>query len=293
MIAQIQLDRFWVWTDWTSERIRQEIRAFSFTTVPLGFNSWPGKELPSSLLIDMPDPPAGLLAETVNVRRKLMFGCGDNRRDWADLTVNVAEGNALDLPESPVNSKLWQGARYAVLRPEFLSGRTKAHNYLGPVLIVIGGTDAARISLKLTEVLLKADGLLPREIHVVLDSHHPDRKRLEELSRQYSRLRLINPSPQIAIKIEQASCAIVAPGNLLFECIALNTPALALAQNARQEREFKGYPWLWRASEIELIPSRLRQLLDFELDMWSLYAKRTETGQSISRLASWCQRSVG
>lgn len=286
--AEVALQHIWVWTDWSSKDLYPLIRSFPFSAVPINFDGWPGDICPDAIVVDMPDPPRSLLDQTRNIKRKLLLGCSDNRQQWADLTVNVAEGAALDQPEPLSHGRLWQGARFAALRPEFLHGRHSEHDLFGPILIIIGGTDAAGLSLSVVRVLLDARSYTTQTIELVLAANHPDWAAIDSLCQIEPRLSVIDRDCRLAERMQRASAAIIAPGNLLFECLALHTPAIAITQNERQAKDFQSYPWLLQPECIDLLPSMLHRLLREELPDWVAYATRSQTGQSLSRLISWC-----
>lgn len=285
--AGIPLGHLWVWTDWSPERLGQLVQDVPFSAVALNIETWPGRSMPDALVVDMPDPPISLLYQTCQIKRKLLLGCSDSRQIWADLTVNVAEGSALDGLEPSPHERLWQGARFAVLRPEFLKGRQRHYDPNGPILVVIGGTDSAHLSLPVARVLLQSSVFAGRAIEVVACSHHPNYSAIEIFSLNNDRLRMHAPTSEIAKLLETASAAVIAPGNLLFECLALRTPALAVVQNHRQLRDFIAYPWLMKAEDLKLLPSKLSRLMCQDLESWLAYADRAHVGQSVTRLIEW------
>lgn len=288
----IDLKRLWVWTDWSDQSIKHLLGEQEISIVPLFHKSWPGVELPEAIAIDMPDPPLGLLDQTSSVQRKLLLGCSDYRQAWADLTVNVAEGGRLDLPEPPLSCRLWEGARFAMLRAEFLEGRNFPYDREGPILVVIGGTDSAGISLPLVETLLRAHDCRNRRLQVVIKAEHRDRGRLSLLAEEHGRIEIIEPSNAIARLIQCASVVIAAPGNLLFECLALRAPVLVVSQNERQRRDFRRYPWLYLPHEIEKLPAAITRLLSNEFEEWYSYAERAAVGQSFPKLLEWCRSPI-
>ena len=290
--AELPLRHLWIWTDWSIDRVGALVEGRSVSTVELDAQSWPGGALPRSLVIDMPEPPRRLLEQTRGVPRKLLLGCSDDRRAWADLTVNVAEGGDLVQPEPAVGQRLWQGARFAQLRPVFLRGRCCPHDLQGPFLVAFGGTDAARLSLPVVTALLGAAEYAQHAVEAVIVPHHPDHDALQALAQSNSRFRLHHPSAQIAEWLQRATAAVVAPGNLLFECLALQTPALALAQNSRQSRDFAAYPWLMANVGVEELVPALAQLIGHERDAWFAYARQAAAGQSLHRLIDWCRAPI-
>ena len=287
--AGIIPNQVWVWTDWSQNHFDDFVRPSYFRPVPMATEYWPGDILPDGILVDMPNPPRALLEQTSQVSKKLLLGCSDSRREWADLTINVAEGGPLDMPQPPPTARQWEGARFALLRKEFLSRHPRRYNANGPLLLIMGGTDAARITFKATCILVNSELCTNRRLRVVIPAVSPDRPHLESLARHYPMLMIHTPSPQISEWILDSSAAIVAPGNLLFECLALDTPALAIPQNTKQQVDFVYYPWLLMLPEIRNLPDALNSLMISDLCQWFAYSRRAAAGQSLSMIIEWIQ----
>jgi hypothetical protein len=283
----LPLQRVLVWTDWSLERLQGLAPDLPLQPVALDCPQWPGGLLPDGLVMDMPDPPLRLLADTQHVPRKLLLGCRDARTHWADLTVNVAEGDDLIQTEPEWHTPIWRGARFAMLRSRFLSGRKRRYTASGPILVAIGGTDAARLTLPLVKILLEAASVAAHTIDVVCAVSHPDADRLAQLAATSSRLRILAPSEAIADRMETSGAAVVAPGNLLFECLALEVPAVAIAQHARQADDFRTYPWLVTSGDIGQVPSLLQRVMQESRTAWVEYAHAAAVGQSLPMLKRW------
>ncbi|MBX9857447.1 MAG: hypothetical protein K2Y26_18100 [Gemmatimonadaceae bacterium] len=283
----LRLDRVLVWTDWSRERLLRVAPDLPLECVDLGNLEWPGGPMPDGMVMDMPDPPFSLLAATQHVPRKLLLGCRDARTHWADLTVNVAEGDDLVQAEPAWPDPIWRGARFAMLRARFLSGRKRPYKPSGAILVAIGGTDAARLTLPLVEMLLELASLATHAIDVVCAASHPDADGLAHLAATSSRVRILAPAEAIADWMERSGAAVVAPGNLLFECMALEVPAVAIAQHARQADDFRAYPWLVTGGDIGRVPGMLHDLLQESRTAWTQYARAAAVGQSLPMLKRW------
>lgn len=288
--AELHVQDLWIWTDWPKERLLPLIpsRHHAFKSVSIDQKKWPGNASPEAILIDMPDPPHQLLEQTQSAQRKLLLGCSDYRQHWADLTVNVAEGDELDLPEPSINERCWKGARFALLREEFIKGRLQPYNSNGPILVAIGGTDPTGLSLSTVKVMLESQTLNEHSFELMISRNHRDYPAAEAISITNQRLTIFNFDPKLYERLQLAAAAVIAPGNLLFECLAIKAPAIAITQNKRQAHDFKSYPWLIPPENLSTVPNELTKLLSSDQEKWQSYANRTQSGQSVSKLIAWC-----
>lgn len=289
------VEKVWIFTDMSKELIGLYLSELGpeIVLLPVDTVQLPLSQLPRKILIDMPSPPPSLLEQLSRVKNKVLLGCSDERMKWANLVVNVAEGGSLSRREFQYDRTIvWEGAAFALLRQEFLGGRKFPYNPLGPLLVVVGGTDAARLSLHVTHILLDSPSFVTRRVHTVCGRAHPDRIALESLATGDSRLTLSEPSVQIANWMQEASAIVLAPGNLLFEAMSLEAPALALFQNERQRSDFSQYPWLGDPTQSSSWQARLELLLGNDLEGWRRYARDAQAGKAASALIDWIEHSV-
>jgi hypothetical protein len=278
---------YWIWSDWSIDRLSYYFADMDFSVLPPDAPDLP--EVPSitGVLVDMPSPPHTLLDQLDSINHRVLLGCSNGNMSWADLVVNVAEGGSLlsEASDERVKPKVFEGAGFALLRPQFLLGRQQPYNQNGPWLVMMGGTDSARLTCPVVKALLKAKFRSGRQILAVCSGHHPDFDEL--LSLECSDFRLLTPNQKVNVLLEEASSVVLAPGNLLFESLALQTPALAVAQNDRQRIDFQTYPWLLTHFDEQEFLTRMEKLLSLELTPWQQYAHDAQSGQYLHLLNDW------
>ena len=285
---------YWIWTNWTAAQLGHFVDEMNFTQLAEDAQQLPEIPKITGVLIDMPSPPDALLAQLTDVRRRVLLGCSDARLGWADVAINVAEGRSLfpQIRRDPENGTLiYEGAGFAPLRPEFLRGRLSSYDPEGPILVVMGGTDAARLTLPIVQVLISTSVRGGRRVIAICSDRHLDRPALLKLEGEA--FQLLAPTPQIAPLLEMASVAVLAPGNLLFEALALQTPAIAVAQNNRQRSGFQSYPWLIA----DFAPQALNAMLSLLLTKagigeWRAYAVSAQSGKTINYLLDWFKKNA-
>jgi spore coat polysaccharide biosynthesis predicted glycosyltransferase SpsG len=277
---------FYVWTDWTESRLKDFFGGQLYSILPLEATTLTLSKNVRGILIDMPFVSKKFLEQFDAIDHKVLLGCSDDRMNWANLVVNAAEKGALKSRDYLISSKtrVLEGAGYALLRPEFRK-RKHPYNLLGHILIIIGGTDAARLTLKIVTAFLDDQVINKRKVIAVCAEDHPDIYVLRSIVEV--RLHSVNLSDWL----QEASVVITSPGNLLFESLALRVPAIAVSQNEKQVQDFKSYPWLLSRFDCGLIVNRANILLTNELESWNKYADEVNVGSAVDTLVNWLENS--
>jgi len=282
----LDVGRISVWTDWDRSEIPIPSLRNKCEIVALDYAGFPGEFDSDGIIVDLPEPPEQLLNETSSFRFKVLFGCSDERIEWADTLINVAEPELSAMARHKFNGLMLDGPRYSVLRPEFAQGRRVEYDYDGYILVVLGGTDSAGITLDIVGRILSSSATSTRNILVILPNKSAAISELLRLSERYPRIIHVPASDDIHTIIEKASLVITAPGNLLFECLSLTTPVIAFCQNDRQLRDFHFYPWLYDKHRISHISFIVDTFLKLHLNDWFDYCKDCECGQGFVELVT-------
>ena len=145
-----------------------------------------------------------------------------------ELVINPNAGaERLSYPEA---QRALQGARYAILRREFLrQKKTPTHNARKRLLLTFGGTDPARA----TEKILRSLTGDPLEITAVIADAYAGLTELTDAARQAEaaghRVNLLQGFQPLSSLMSEADLAISAAGGTLLELAYLEVPTLAFA----------------------------------------------------------------
>lgn len=150
---------------------------------------------------------------------------GDGAR-YADLVINELA--------HPDGSNTLAGPRFSILRAEYAClPPYEVRDHLERVLIVLGGTDAANLSGRLSFVVRN---LLASHVDVRLvlgpgvpADHEPDVKGVTVLRDVRS----------MAAELHAADLVLTSMGRTTYECAAVGVPFVALAANERESRHYR------------------------------------------------------
>ena len=165
---------------------------------------------------------------------------GHAERYCADLVLNqnlYAEDSFYAQRETGV--RLLLGARYALLRREFLRWRgwqRSTPERAGKVLITMGGADAAGVSTRFVEAVRQL-GWPDLEVTVVAGPANPRAHALEDLCRQagkaFHAVTAGNDMPEL---MSWADAAAAAAGSTSVELLFMGLPAVVVVQSENQQR---------------------------------------------------------
>ena len=222
--------------------------------------------------------PAEKVLRQLSARCKLVgFGIQPELFQYYDLVINVAEkGRLLPADETTVNeTRVFSGVAFALIRPEFYQPHTGARNS-GEIVVCIGGTDAAELTVPVVKHLLDSSLLRNKHLRVVTASNRKDNSVLMNMNSK--RISLVKGAPDICSLIAAAEIAVIGPGNLLFESMAMNTPAVCLCQNKKQEQDFSGYPWLIKRGMLSGLEKKIQSILECPRQ-WADYSEQCQAGK--------------
>lgn len=171
----------------------------------------------------------------------------------------------------PPECRLLLGPHYALLRPDFLSHRSRLRPRSGEVkrlLVAFGGSDPTNETSKSLEAI-RLLGCPDLAVDVVIGAGYAHRHRLEDQLRQLSNSRLHLQTPDMASLLETADLALGAGGTSSWERCCMGLPSLIVAVAANQEpiaqglHDAKAGWYLGPARDLtpELLAHRLRDLL--------------------------------
>lgn len=162
----------------------------------------------------------------------------------ADLLLNQTVGIGGDSYQGllPHHCRLLLGTPYMLLRPQFRNYRQQAlsrrQSEVTPrrLLISLGGTDPAGLTLPLVERIVATPALAALSLDILLSSAAPALPALHQFCLGQPRLRLHIDSDEVAALLTNADLAIGAAGSSAWErcCLGVPTIQLVLADNQRQ-----------------------------------------------------------
>ena len=141
----------------------------------------------------------------------------------------------------PDNCKLYVGAQYFLLRDEFkaqMSNITVSQRAKPRLLVTLGGGDPNGVN----DVLIKLLNQLPTPLAIdyVLTSSNEDRMQLiEQLDSGKHNVNTHIDCSNMSILMAQASCAIIAGGGTLIECLYMRLLTIAIQLTDNQSKNIK------------------------------------------------------
>ncbi|MFQ5504855.1 MAG: UDP-2,4-diacetamido-2,4,6-trideoxy-beta-L-altropyranose hydrolase [Planctomycetota bacterium] len=118
------------------------------------------------------------------------------------------------------------GARYALLREEFLARRSnrETHGTVRRILVTLGGADPENLSPMVLRSLARVSGGI--EIDLVIGPAFRDQEAIMRQAGLDRRVRV--QGGELATRMAEADLAITAGGSTLYECACLGLPALVI-----------------------------------------------------------------
>jgi UDP-2,4-diacetamido-2,4,6-trideoxy-beta-L-altropyranose hydrolase len=137
----------------------------------------------------------------------------------------------------PQDCELRCGAKFTLLRDEFIEEKKKNNVTKEGIFVGMGGADSANLS---EATLVALTHLTNKKINVVTTSANPNIDSLKAFVAEYSNIELHIDSHQIAHLIHQSFLAIVSPSVILNELFYLDIPFIAIqtADNQKYMVEF-------------------------------------------------------
>jgi spore coat polysaccharide biosynthesis predicted glycosyltransferase SpsG len=185
---------------------------------------------PEVIIYDIPDLTQSYVAKTALPQSLVVVFDYYNRNEIlsrADMVFNFHHSEGM---EKNIESKLFEGMEYAILRHEFYrySVREKPNKEYYDVLITAGSSDPHGITRKILSLLLAYDQS-QLMIHIVIGEHNRDKKDICELSkRSENRIKIYEKVTNMADLMSRMDFAFVSGGVTLFETISLQIPAIVV-----------------------------------------------------------------
>ena len=124
----------------------------------------------------------------------------------------------------PDNTRLLLGPTYAMIRSDVRSIDRSGHRPGGrSVLVSFGGTDPARLTAPVTEMLLALPDVA---VVVALGTDHPDRPEVQRLIDSHGERAAFDPG-DLTAALRTADVAAIGGGSTLWEVASLGIPAVA------------------------------------------------------------------
>ncbi|MFA4823708.1 MAG: UDP-2,4-diacetamido-2,4,6-trideoxy-beta-L-altropyranose hydrolase [Methanoregula sp.] len=161
---------------------------------------------------------------------------------YADIVLNQNMSACMSLyGQHEPYTRFALGTRYALLRKEFLvwSGWRRDHKEVArKILITLGGSDPANVTLKVIEAVKEID-VSDLEVTVVVGGANQNFDRLCEAVNDQAGFRLIKNAENMPELMAWADIAISAGGSTCWELAFMGLPSciIALAENQRKSSE--------------------------------------------------------
>jgi UDP-2,4-diacetamido-2,4,6-trideoxy-beta-L-altropyranose hydrolase len=155
-----------------------------------------------------------------------------------DVLLNQNLGAAELNYNSNSDAKLLLGPRYALLRREFAYWRSRLHTVpetARKILVTLGGSDPANVSLKVIEALRQLE-IARLQIRVVAGAANPHITELQHAATEFpGRLELLTAVSDMAALMAWSDIAVTGAGSTCWELACVGVPAvsLVLADNQR------------------------------------------------------------
>jgi UDP-2,4-diacetamido-2,4,6-trideoxy-beta-L-altropyranose hydrolase len=160
----------------------------------------------------------------------------DNECIVANLIVNAADDAApADYVARTDCSAFLLGSDYRLIRSEFLSQRAIISNYStrNRLVITMGGSDVAKLTLPIVKALLAQQSALPLDI-IIGNISNSEEQLLTSLVEQHKNTRLYKNIEDIEVIMASAAMAITAAGGTLYELATLGTPSIGVCVSSNQ-----------------------------------------------------------
>jgi UDP-2,4-diacetamido-2,4,6-trideoxy-beta-L-altropyranose hydrolase len=130
----------------------------------------------------------------------------------------------------PKKTQLLCGAKYTLLREEFLTPQTPSEK--DSILIAMGGSDPRNLTLKILKSLPKEFTL---EINVITTNANKKLQKLEAYAKENKNITLHIQTKEVAKLALRAHFAIITPSGFANELYAIKTPFIAIQSAKNQE----------------------------------------------------------
>lgn len=174
--------------------------------------------------------------------------CIDDFHDqhfYADLVINHAPGVTKDDYKGELFTKYLLGPEYALLRPEFLEGKSNKNEEnsknIKNIFICFGGSDSKNLTAKILS-------WLPSEkykVTLVLGNAYSHRDELNKVIEENQDLdifvKISLSAKEMKNELEQADLAIVPASGILFEVISTGLPVISGYYTENQRNVYSGF----------------------------------------------------
>jgi len=214
----------------------------------------------------------------------VLMGCSNTARNDASLVINVAEtGNYhsnIHLLENSIKTKILEGPKFIIFRSDFYKRKQIAvfPKKFKKLLIGFGGSDPANLSKEVIKIInaFKLDDAY--SIQLILGNGYQFKEQILAYQKEYSvNIQIILSATNIPELIHKTDIVLTSPGNMLFESIFLNKPALAFYQNEKQLKDFQQFPFTYSSSSLKTLPTLLKEITQNQAAIKS-YHKEIEVG---------------
>jgi UDP-2,4-diacetamido-2,4,6-trideoxy-beta-L-altropyranose hydrolase len=176
------------------------------------------------------------------VRRLMVIDDLANRKHDCDILLDPniqSSSNHRYKRLVPADAVCLLGPRYALLRPQFVHGRARAHRVrdgaIQRVLVAFGGTDPSNETEKAVRALLTKGSPSDLKLDVVVGAANPHRQRIQRLCKLEKRLSFHVQVENMAKRMSSADLAIGGGGVMAYERCAMGLPSLVIILSKDQE----------------------------------------------------------
>ena len=189
-------------------------------------------------IIDIPGP--GTL-QPRNLHRVAGFiACIDDEGAGLPQQDVLIRPNLIELPKPQGVScdNYWAGGDYIILHPQFgdlfISGRKKKRS-ARDLLVCFGGSDPARLTLRVIPILKQLGGFI--RARIVIGASFPCKADIFSAISADPRFRVHQNVANMAEALQNSDVALISGGTLLYEACAMGVPSIIISQNTAQDRE--------------------------------------------------------
>lgn len=154
----------------------------------------------------------------------------------ADVIINTnLNATTQDYAEiATKNPYFMLGPKFLIFRDEFMQYQSKEKKFTKYVHVFFGGYDHNELTEYYSKLIL--ENLEETKLYIVASKFYPNKKKLEDLMKEFSRRVVleINP-PSIAKTMHESYLAFGAPGITTWERAFMRLPSIYMATNPSQE----------------------------------------------------------
>lgn len=194
------------------------------------------------LILDSRDGLPRAVVERLRDRGTLIVTIDDpeEKRLATDLAFYPPVPQVKEVDWSGFTGTLYTGWEYVILRKEFAAAHERPRNKIPKVLVTMGGSDPAGLTLKALKALKRVKG--PLHIYIVIGGGFRQRKELNTLSKDTGHdFKILENVQDMAALMAECDLAVASFGATAYELAAVGVPAVLLSLSKDHERSAQAF----------------------------------------------------